>query len=54
MVVDEMRLVVREHECPSLGYGRDHVAEAVLVGTCLARFGRTERPAGPGPLTADR
>ncbi|MEV7559200.1 heavy metal-binding domain-containing protein [Streptomyces sp. NPDC089795] len=54
VVVDEMRLVVREHECPSFGYGRDLVAEAVLVGTSLARFGRTERPAGPGPLTIMR
>ncbi|MFF3210192.1 heavy metal-binding domain-containing protein [Streptomyces sp. NPDC002886] len=54
VVVDDIGLRVRENECPSIGYARDVVAEAVLVGTAVARFGRSARPAGPGPLTIMR
>ncbi|MGP3683501.1 heavy metal-binding domain-containing protein [Streptomyces sp. IBSNAI002] len=54
VVVDEMELRVSETECPAYGYARDHSAEAVLIGTSLARFGRAERPAGPRPLTIMR
>ncbi|MFE3556987.1 heavy metal-binding domain-containing protein [Streptomyces sp. NPDC059193] len=54
VVVDEMELSVSETECDAYGYSRDHSAEAVLIGTSLARFGRSERPAGPRPLTIMR
>ncbi|MGV9268613.1 heavy metal-binding domain-containing protein [Kitasatospora sp. NPDC003701] len=54
VVVDEVELTVSESECPGLGYSRDLSAEAVLVGTCIARFGRSEQPSGPGPLTIMR
>ncbi|MFI5763977.1 hypothetical protein ACIA8F_23935 [Streptomyces sp. NPDC051563] len=45
---------MRESECPSFGYARDFSAEAVFVGTSIARFGRSGRPAGPRPLTIMR
>ncbi|MFC0842806.1 heavy metal-binding domain-containing protein [Streptomyces noboritoensis] len=54
VVVDDVELRVRESECPTYGYSRDLTAEAVLVGTSIARFDRSERPAGPGPLTIMR
>ncbi|MFI9060274.1 heavy metal-binding domain-containing protein [Streptomyces sp. NPDC053429] len=54
VVADEVRLRVSENECPTYGYSRDLTAEAVLLGTAIARFGRSERPAGPGPLTIMR
>lgn len=54
VVVDGLELRVRENECPTYGYSRDLSAEAVLVGTSIARFGRSERPAGPRPLTIMR
>ncbi|MGW6687075.1 heavy metal-binding domain-containing protein [Streptomyces sp. NPDC054961] len=54
VVVDDVRLTVGEYECPQFGYTRDLTAEAVFVGTSIARFGRSERPAGPGPLTIMR
>lgn len=52
--MDEVELRVRESECPSFGYVRDFSAEAVFVGTSIARFGRSGRPAGPRPLTIMR
>ncbi|MFF3016623.1 heavy metal-binding domain-containing protein [Streptomyces sp. NPDC057939] len=54
LVVDEVELTVSESECSSYGYARDFIAEAVLVGTSIARFGRSERSAGPTPLTMMR
>ncbi|WP_406210225.1 YbjQ family protein [Kitasatospora sp. NBC_01560] len=54
VVLDEVELTVRESECPAFGYARDLGAEAVLVGTSITRFGRSGRPAGPGPLTIMR
>lgn len=54
VVVDDVELRVRESECPGFGYARDFTAEAVLVGTAITRFGRSRRPAGPGPLTIMR
>ncbi|MFD0357906.1 heavy metal-binding domain-containing protein [Streptomyces sp. NPDC127110] len=55
VVVDDIGLEVRETECPDSGStARDLVAEAVLVGTSLARFGRSQRPAATGPLTIMR
>ena len=54
MVVDDVELTVSESECPTYGYTRDYIAEAVFVGTSIARFGRSERSAGPTPLTIMR
>ena len=52
VVVDEMDVRVREQECGQ--NGRDHIVEAVFVGTSIARFGRTRRHTGPRPLTIMR
>ncbi|WP_405427416.1 heavy metal-binding domain-containing protein [Streptomyces erythrochromogenes] len=49
VVVDDLQLKVGESECPSYGSTRDLTAEAVFVGTSIARFGRSERPAGTRP-----
>ncbi len=54
VVVDDIALRMRENECPSFGNERDLVAEAALVGTAVARFGRSERPAEHRPLTIMR
>ncbi|MFE2579151.1 heavy metal-binding domain-containing protein [Streptomyces sp. NPDC059378] len=54
VVVDGMELKLRTSECPTPGNTRDLTAEAVLVGTSVARFRRPGRPAGPGPLTIMR
>ncbi|GHF63397.1 hypothetical protein GCM10018790_46550 [Kitasatospora xanthocidica] len=54
VVVDEAELTVTETECPSFGSSRDLAAEAVLVGTSIARYARSGRPAGPAPLTIMR
>lgn len=40
LVLREMTLHVSEQECASRG-GRDHVAQATLIGTALARLDRT-------------
>ncbi|WP_327290205.1 heavy metal-binding domain-containing protein [Streptomyces sp. NBC_01198] len=52
VVVDETDVRVREQECGN-GY-RDHIVEAVFVGTSIARFGRSRRHTGPRPLTIMR
>jgi len=54
VVVDEVELRVRERECPPYPNARGHIAEAVFAGTAIARFGRSDRPTGPGPLTVMR
>ncbi|MET9697820.1 heavy metal-binding domain-containing protein [Streptomyces sp. NPDC006529] len=54
VVLDDVELQVHESECPSFGYARDFSAEAVFVGTAIARFSRSGRPAGPRPLTIMR
>ncbi|GGT02164.1 MULTISPECIES: heavy metal-binding domain-containing protein [Streptomyces] len=55
VVVDDTRLRVEESECPAFEGTRDLTAEAVFVGTSLARFGRPGRPAGTRPpLTITR
>jgi len=49
VVIATMRLQVRERDCPVQVGRRDHVVEAALVGTAIARFSRgprrTARPA---------
>ncbi|MEU6293719.1 heavy metal-binding domain-containing protein [Streptomyces erythrochromogenes] len=49
VVVNDLELRVGESECPSYGSTRDLTAEAVFVGTSIARYGRSERPAGARP-----
>ncbi|MFJ9933880.1 heavy metal-binding domain-containing protein [Streptomyces virginiae] len=49
VVVDDIRIRVEESECPSYGSSRDLTAEAVFVGTSIARFGRSERSVGTRP-----
>jgi hypothetical protein len=46
-----MDLRIRERECPAQEGGRDHIVEAVNIGTAIVRFKthRTER-SGPAPL----
>ncbi len=51
VVVDEMDLRIRERECPSYENQRDHIAEAVFLGTSVVRFDRSPGRAGPKPLT---
>jgi uncharacterized protein YbjQ (UPF0145 family) len=50
VVVDQMELKIRERECPSYEGQRDHIAEALFLGTSIARFDRSPRRAGPKPL----
>jgi uncharacterized protein YbjQ (UPF0145 family) len=49
VVIATMRLQVRERDCPEQVGRRDHVVEATLIGTAIARFSwgsaRTARPA---------
>jgi uncharacterized protein YbjQ (UPF0145 family) len=48
VVIAGMQLRVRERDCPAAVGRRDHIAEATLIGTAIARFSRAgRRPAGP-------
>ncbi len=48
VVIAGLSLQVRERDCPETVGRRDHVAEATLIGTAIARFARAgEPPAGP-------
>jgi uncharacterized protein YbjQ (UPF0145 family) len=49
VVLQEMDIRVGEHECPVQEGRRDHVMEATIIGTAIARFGR-RRDAPPPPL----
>jgi hypothetical protein len=43
-----MQLRVSQRDCPAAVGRRDHIVEATLVGTAIARFSRTgQRQAGP-------
>jgi uncharacterized protein YbjQ (UPF0145 family) len=44
VVIADMAIRVRQQDCPVLVGRHDHVVEATLIGTALARFS----PAGPG------
>ncbi len=48
VVLQEMEVRVGEHECPVQEGRRDHVLEATIIGTAIARFGRQAAP--PPPL----
>jgi hypothetical protein len=48
VVIASMQVRVRSQDCPVQLGRRDHIAEASLVGTAIARFSRAGRhPAGP-------
>jgi uncharacterized protein YbjQ (UPF0145 family) len=48
VVIAAMQMRVRERDCPVTTGRRDHIVEATLMGTAIARFSRTgHRPAGP-------
>ena len=39
VVIASMRMRVRERDCPVTVGRRDHIVEAILIGTAIARFG---------------
>jgi uncharacterized protein YbjQ (UPF0145 family) len=49
VVLQEMEIRVGEHECPVQEGRRDHVLEATIIGTAIARFAR-RRDEVPPPL----
>jgi uncharacterized protein YbjQ (UPF0145 family) len=51
VVIATMQLGVRERECPVQVGRRDHIAEATLIGTAIARFFPAGQP-GAGPALA--
>ncbi len=44
VVVREMSIRITERKCPIVPFGKDHVAEASIVGTAIAQFARMEPP----------
>ena len=50
VVVADMNFHVRERECPAQEGGRDHVVEAINVGTAIVRFSDHSERKGPSPL----
>jgi uncharacterized protein YbjQ (UPF0145 family) len=54
VVVDEVSLRIGERECPTYQGGRDHIAEAFLLGTSIARFESSHREPAPKALTIMR
>jgi uncharacterized protein YbjQ (UPF0145 family) len=49
VVVQEMGVRVRERECPMQEGRRDHIVEATIIGTAIAKFGKA-RNVMPPPL----
>jgi uncharacterized protein YbjQ (UPF0145 family) len=47
VVVEEMTMRVRERECPMQEGRRDHIVEATIIGTSIARFAQRDRPPAP-------
>ena len=50
VVVASMDMRVRERECPAQEGGRDHVIEAVNIGTAIVRFATDAERSGASPL----
>lgn len=51
VVIADMNLRIRERECPAQEGGRDHIVEAVNIGTAIVRFkSRRNDRTGPAPL----
>jgi uncharacterized protein YbjQ (UPF0145 family) len=40
VVVQDMEVLVRERECPMQEHRRDHIVEATVIGTAIARFAK--------------
>jgi uncharacterized protein YbjQ (UPF0145 family) len=52
VVIAASQMQVRERDCPVAVGRRDHIVEATLIGTAIARFSRTgQRRAVPDPET---
>jgi hypothetical protein len=41
VVIAAMQMQVRQRDCPVQVGRRDHIVEATLIGTAIARFSRT-------------
>lgn len=54
LLVSTSELTVSERECRQSDSARDHVAEAMFLGTSIARFGGSRAHRGPKPLTIMR
>jgi uncharacterized protein YbjQ (UPF0145 family) len=50
VVVAEMQFRVRERECPAQEGRRDHIVEAINIGTAIVRFNSQSEQNGPSPL----
>jgi uncharacterized protein YbjQ (UPF0145 family) len=50
VVIATMQMRVRERDCPETVGRRDHIAEATLIGTAVARFSRAGQPHGDPAL----
>ena len=50
VVVAGMEMRVRERECPAQEGRRDHVIEAINIGTAIVRFSTQAERSGPSPL----
>ncbi len=50
VVVAEMEFHVRERECPAREGSRDHIVEAVNIGTAIVRFAAHTERSGAPPL----
>ena len=50
VVVAEMDMRVRERECPAQEGGRDHIIEAINIGTAIVRFSASSERSGASPL----
>lgn len=51
VVVADMDMRVRERECPAQEGGRDHIIEAINIGTAIVRFSATAESSGGSSLT---
>jgi uncharacterized protein YbjQ (UPF0145 family) len=47
VVLQDMAMRVSERECPMQEGRRDHIVEATIVGTAIARFAKASRAAAP-------
>jgi uncharacterized protein YbjQ (UPF0145 family) len=50
VVIASMDMQVRERECPAQEGGRDHIVEAINVGTAIVKFNDHVERAAPPPL----
>ncbi len=54
MVTADMRMRVRERDCPAVVGRRDHVVEVTLIGTAIASFANAGHPQARPPLAIMR